>query len=70
MKSILDGCGAETRLLVASLRTADQVIQLAAQGLDTFTFGPQVAEQLLNEKLTTDAAADFQRAAETMGGTS
>ncbi len=67
MADILNGCDSGTRLLVASLRNADQVTQLAAQGLDTFTFGAKVAEQLLTEKLTTDAAAEFQRAAEAMG---
>ncbi len=70
MQDILDGCDAGTRLLVASLRTGDQVLQLAAQGLDTFTFGGRVAKQLLTEELTTEAAADFQRAAEAMGGAS
>ncbi|MCP4291954.1 MAG: transaldolase [bacterium] len=66
MQDILDGSGATTRLLVASLRNADQVTQLASQGLDTFTFNAKVAEQLLTEKLTIEAAADFQRAAEAM----
>ncbi len=70
MQDILNGSGSSTRLLVASLRTADQVIQLATQGLDTFTFGARVAKQLLNEQLTTDSASDFQRAAEAMGGSS
>jgi len=68
MQNILTGSGADTRLLVASLRSADQVIELAAQGLDTFTIGAAVARELLTEKLTDTAAADFQRAAEAMGG--
>ncbi len=67
MHDILVGSGSSTRLLVASLRSADQVIELAAQGLDTFTIGVPVAADLLTEKLTDDAAADFQRAAEAMG---
>ncbi len=67
MHDILVGSGSSTRLLVASLRSADQVIELASQGLDTFTIGAPVAAALLAEKLTEDAAADFQRAAEAMG---
>lgn len=68
MHDILIGSGSSTRLLVASLRSADQVIELASSGLDTFTIGTPVAAALLAEKLTDDAAADFQRAAEAMGG--
>ncbi len=70
MQDILIGSGSSTRLLVASLRSADQVIELAAQGLDTFTIGAPVAADLITEQLTTDAAADFQRAAEAMSGAS
>jgi len=68
MHDILIGSGSSTRLLVASLRSADQVIELAAQGLDTFTIGAPVAADLMTEKLTDDAADDFQRAAEAMSG--
>jgi transaldolase len=67
MQNILRGTGADTRLLVASLRTANAVVDLAVMGLDTFTFGPNVADQLLAADLTTAAAADFQRAATAMG---
>ncbi len=55
------------RLLAASLRSADRVVDLAAAGLDTFTFGPDVASALIDETLTTDAARDFARAAAAMG---
>ncbi|MCK9997396.1 MAG: transaldolase [Candidatus Krumholzibacteria bacterium] len=67
MHNILSGTGSQTRLLTASLRTAEQVVDLAAKGLDTFTFGPAVADQLLVSDLTAAADADFQRAAEAMG---
>jgi transaldolase len=70
MHEILTFTGSTTRLLTASLRQADQVVDLARQGLDTFTFGPGVAKQLLKSDLTDAAAADFQRAAETMGDVS
>ncbi len=68
MLDVLEGGRATTRLLVASLRSADRVIELATQGFDTFTFGPGVADELLSAELTDQAAADFQRAAEAMDG--
>ena len=67
MHKILAGSGSNTRLLTASLRTAEQVVDLAAAGLDTFTFGAKVAGELLASDLTGAAAADFQRAAKAMG---
>jgi len=54
---------AETRVLVASIRDAEQMADLAAQGCDTFTFSPAVAAQLFGEELTLNAAADFEAAA-------
>lgn len=67
MHEILAKTGSTTRLLTASLRSAATVVTLARQGLDTFTFGPAVAEQLLASELTDAAAADFERAADAMG---
>ncbi|MEN8007938.1 MAG: transaldolase family protein [Candidatus Krumholzibacteriota bacterium] len=67
MHDILARTGSGTRLLTASLRTAGQVVDLAALGLDTFTFGVRVAAELLASGMTETAAADFQRAAEAMG---
>ncbi len=67
MRDILLHCHSSTRLLVASLRSAEQVIELARKGFDTLTFGASVAQGLLNEDLTTQAALDFQQAAGKMG---
>lgn len=67
MHDILARTGSETRLLTASLRTAEQVVDLAARGLNTFTFGTRVADQMLASDLTAAVTADFQRAAEAMG---
>lgn len=55
--------GAQTRLLVASLRSADQVVQLTAQGNRCFTLPPPVAESLLESALAARAVADFEAAA-------
>jgi len=64
MQNLLVTTGSATRLLTASLRRPEKVVELAGLGLDTFTFGPSVAEALLASDLTAAAAADFQRAAE------
>ncbi len=67
MHEILKGTGAATRLLVASLRGAEVVAALAQRGLDTFTFGPEVAEALLRDPLADEAAAAFGEAARRAG---
>ena len=66
MRDILIHTRSQTRLLVASLRSAQEVVDLAQAGLDTLTFGAQVAAELLEEELTLTASEDFQRAAEAM----
>lgn len=68
MRDILIRSQSPTRLLVASLRRADEVVDLARRGFDTFTFGDKVAAELFQEDLTETAAGDFQRAAEAMSG--
>jgi transaldolase len=52
-----------TRILVASLRNATQVAELAALGLDCFTMSPSVAVDLLSDPNTEQAAAAFEAAA-------
>lgn len=63
MQRIVDGLGSDTRILVASLRDADTIAELAMEGLDTFTFNPNVARQLFDEPLTDNAAKEFEEAA-------
>ncbi len=63
MQKILRGTGSPTRLLVASLRDPRQITELACQGLDTFTMAPQIMADLLEDPLTHQAFADFNRAA-------
>jgi len=67
MAKVLVTGGATTRLLVASLRSVQPVVDLAVLGLDTFTINPRVAAELLDCRLTEQAAAEFQRAALAMG---
>lgn len=56
----------ETRLLVASIRSADELASLAVNGCNTFTISPAVAEQLVSDPMTLAAARVFEEhAAET-----
>lgn len=63
MLAILAASGRTTRLLVASLRSADELALLAAAGCDTFTFGPAVAEGLFADEQTAAASRVFELAA-------
>jgi transaldolase len=57
-----DGAGAAPlRLLVASLRSPSDLARLAAEGLDTFTISPAIAEALFTVEPTLAAAAQFER---------
>ena len=51
----------ELRLLVASLRSPDDLARLAAEGLDTFTISPAIAEALFHVAPTLAAAEQFER---------
>ena len=51
------------RVLVASIRAASQMAELAARGCDTFTFAPGVFEEMLTVPSTLSAAAEFEAAA-------
>lgn len=68
MADLLRATRSPLRLLAASLRTAAVVVDLAAAGVGTLTFGPKVAGELLAEPLTRADADDFLRAAQAMGG--
>ena len=57
----------DTRLLVASIRSAAEIAELAANGCNTFTISPAVAAQLLDDPLTAAAAEVFQEHADEMG---
>jgi transaldolase len=57
------GVGSTTRILVASIRSIDDIVFLATQGLDTFTFSPLVASAFFEVTATNQAAADFEQAA-------
>lgn len=64
MQKAVGATGSATRILVASLRGAGDVARLAAEGLDTFTFSPKVAESFFSDELATAAIEAFEVAAE------
>ena len=66
MQQMLNSTHSQTRLLTASIRDVDHICQLAAQGVDTFTFSAAIAQAFFNVPATTQAVADFERAAQTM----
>lgn len=63
MHAILRACGRPTRLLVASLRAAEDLALLAAAGIDTFTFSAKVAEALFADADTIKASSQFEATA-------
>jgi transaldolase len=67
MQRCLRGTGSSVRLLVASLRNAETLSRLAAEGLDTFTLSPAVAAELFGSAATDAAAAQFERDALGLG---
>ena len=67
MQQALDGVGATTRLLVASLRDPTDLTRLAAAGVGCFTLAPSVAADLFAAAPTDEAAAQFERDAAAAG---
>jgi transaldolase len=61
MQRCVDGLASPLRLLVASLRQPDDLARLAAEGLNTFTISPLIAEALFSCGATEAAAAQFER---------
>jgi len=59
IQEILSGMGSKSRILVASIRTANMMVDLTSSGIKTFTFSPDVARELLDESLTSVSADDF-----------
>lgn len=68
MQQLLDATASPTRILAASLRTVDEVVRLATAGVGCFALSPTVATALLTDPLTEQATADFERAAQAVGG--
>ena len=64
MTTLHDG---DCRLLVASLRSTEDIEALASEGCNTFTISPAIAQELVSEPLTLQAAEIFEQHAAEMG---
>lgn len=64
MQRSLTGVNSTLRLLVASIRRAEDMSVLAAQGLNTFTVSVAIAEQLFDVPATLKATEAFEAAAQ------
>ncbi|MFM7235321.1 MAG: transaldolase family protein [Cyanobium sp.] len=64
MQSCLSGLKSPTRLLVASLRSPEELTRLAAAGIDTFTLPPALAGDFWKHSASEAAAAQFERDAQ------
>jgi len=60
MQGAVQGLGSPLRLLVASLRSPDDLARLAAEGLNTFTISATIAAQLFAVEATEAAALQFE----------
>lgn len=69
MKAIVNGMESNTRIVVASIRSANTVAALTSSGMNTFTVSPEVARELFDEPLTSSAAEDNNEAALRCGST-
>lgn len=63
LHAAVGGSNQSTRVLVASIRSVQQMMQLRSQGLNTFTFSPAICDELLHQPDTCHAAEEFERAA-------
>ena len=63
MRAIGRSNGGATRILVASLRNAEQMVKLASEGQDCFTIAPAIARELMQDPNTIAAATEFDQAA-------
>lgn len=67
MAAALRFSGSSTEVLAASVRKAEDVATLAANGVRCVTLSPAVAETLFQEPLTLEAARAFEEAAKETG---
>ena len=67
MQSMIDLNKSSMRLLVASIRSPEDLSYLASRGCNTFTISPKIFDMLFDESLTKDASDMFEEAAKRMG---
>jgi transaldolase len=65
MQRMLKGVNSSTRILCASIRDIEDLTVLSAQGLDTFTFAPNIADDFFAVEATIEADRVFAQSAQT-----
>lgn len=70
MQRAMAGVDSTTRILVASIRSVEDIVFLTTQGLNTFTFSPAIAAAFFDVDETNRAATEFEEAAQRLGSDS
>lgn len=60
MQRATDNVGSSTRVLAGSLRTPEQMLQLATAGVTHMTFAPEVWDQFFVDELTASSVSQFE----------
>ena len=61
MQEVLDSSEASTRILLASIRSVSAMVSLARAGVDSFTMGAPLAEQMFVDDQTARAVEVFDQ---------
>tara|TARA_B100000700_G_scaffold283318_1_gene335566 strand:- start:177 stop:842 length:666 start_codon:yes stop_codon:yes gene_type:complete len=61
MKSTLKGLKSSTQLLIASIRSKNQILDMAGKGIRTFTISNEIAKELFKSEQTINAAEEFEK---------
>jgi transaldolase len=69
MAAALQHTGSRTMILAASVRSPEDVAQLAGNGVSHVTLAPAVARMMFQEPLTLAAVSSFENAARELAGT-
>ncbi len=69
MHEVLAATGSRTKVLLASVRDLPSMVSLARRGVDCFTMGPAIADQLFADELTAAAVETFEQAVRATGTT-
>jgi TalC/MipB family fructose-6-phosphate aldolase len=63
MQRALDATGSHLQILAGSLRTPEQILELASAGVQSFTMGPPVWDLFFDDELTASSVASFHELA-------
>jgi transaldolase len=63
MQQAIDATGSPLEVLAGSLRTPEQILELATAGVRNFTFGPPVWDLLFDDELTAGSVEQFHELA-------